>query len=59
MSLQKGEIWTHRQTHIEEGQCEITHEAEGHPQAEGRELEQILPSQPSEGANLAPGTSAF
>ena len=53
------EIWKQNQTCREGAQCEETHVEDSREQAKERGLEQILPSQPSEGTNPALGISDF
>ena len=49
--LIKGGIWEQRQTCREGTQCEETQAEDSHQQAKERDLQQILPSKPSEGTN--------
>lgn len=53
--VSKGQIWTDRQTHIEERWYEETQD--GHLQAKERGIELTVPSQPSEGINPADNLS--
>ena len=48
----KGDIWTQRQTHTEEGWHEGSQGEDGHGQGQERGWEQVLPSSPSGGTNL-------